>query len=451
MELDMTKGKPFGLIVKFMIPILIGNIFQQLYSMVDTIIVGRYVGVQALAAVGATSTICFLIIGFMQGLATGFTIMTSQRYGAGDYEAMRKSIGNAVILSACMVVIITFFSLMILDFVLTIMQTPADIYHMSKEYITIICWGIWCNILYNLLASILRAVGNSKVPLYFLVVSALLNIVLDLLFIRVFHLGVAGAAYATVIAQGLSGILCLIYIVKKVTILKMEKSHWKIDSHCMKIQLITGIPMALQFSITAIGTMVLQSVLNLFGSTAIAGYTAAIKIEQIVYQLFTAMGMTMATYGAQNRGVNDIVRIKNGVRVASIISLIYAVVIYGIILAGMPYLIGLFISGDSTEILEYARTYLRISGMCYIPLGSIFILRNTLQGCGFAFIPMIGGVVELFARTAFSLLAAHTMNFSGVCVANVSAWVAASIFLIISYVIIIKKLEKETEYELANS
>ncbi|MFI3212077.1 MAG: MATE family efflux transporter [Eubacteriales bacterium] len=433
MELDMTKGKPANLIVKFIVPIIIGNIFQQLYSMIDTIIVGQYVGVQALAAVGATGTINFLMIGFLQGLTTGFTVLTAQRFGAGDYEAMKKSVGSAIMLSVIATILVTLVCVTGMEWMLTVLQTPSDIYDMSKTYITIICWGVCCNILYNLLASILRALGNSRVPLYFLIVSALLNIALDLLFIRVYHMGVAGAAYATVIAQGIAGTLCFLYIIKKVPMLKLTKEHWKVDVQCMKIQLGIGIPMALQFSITAVGTMMVQAVLNLFGSMAVAGYTAAMKIEQLAIQPFMAMGMTMATYSAQNRGINDITRVKKGVKVAKIMSVIYSIIIFIVAVNIVPYAIRLFVSGDTTEILGYAKTYLMISGVCYIPLGYIFICRNALQGCGYAFAPMMGGTVELVARGIFSAIAAYFMSFEGVCVANVSAWVAAGIYLAIEY------------------
>lgn len=253
MELDMTKGSPFKLIVRFIIPIIIGNIFQQLYSLVDTVIVGRFVGVKALAAVGATGTITFLLLGFLQGLTTGFTILTAQRFGAGDEEGMKKSVGNAAVLSVIVTVVMTFTSVLIMDWLLRIMRTPADIMDMSREYILIICWGMGFSVLYNLLSSILRAVGNSKVPLYFLVLSAAINIIGDLVLIICFDMGVAGAAVATIASQGISGLLCLVYMVKKVPLLALHKEHLRLDPWCVRNQVSIGIPMALQFSITAVG------------------------------------------------------------------------------------------------------------------------------------------------------------------------------------------------------
>lgn len=447
MELDMTKGNPTKLIIKFVIPLIIGNVFQQFYSMVDTIIVGRFVGVQALAAVGATGTISFLIIGFMQGLTTGFTVLTAQRFGANDMEGMKKSVANAAMLSAVATVIMTAVSVKGMDWLLRMMNTPEDIFALSRTYILIICAGMGCNILYNILASILRAVGNSKVPLIFLGVSAALNIVLDLLLILVIPMGVAGAAWATIISQGISGILCLLYLMKKVPLLTLTREHWKWDLQCVKHQTSVGIPMALQFSITAVGTILVQTALNLLGSTVVAAYTAACKVEQLVTQPFAAMGMTMATYSAQNRGVNDVGRIKKGVKTANILSAGYAVVIYGVVYLILPYVIRLFISGDISEVLGYARTYIVICGAFFIPLGMIFIYRNVMQGCGFAMLPMMGGVVELVSRSAAAFIAASMLSYVGVCFANASAWCTAGVFLLVVYTFTIRRMEKEKQYQ----
>ena len=446
MELDMTKGRPASLIAKFIIPIIIGNIFQQLYSMVDTIIVGRYVGVDALAAVGATGSISFLILGFAQGLTTGFTVLTAQRFGANDREGMRKSIGSAVILSVIVTVVITAVSLLGMDWLLTVMNTPEDIFDMSKQYIMIICAGICCSVLYNLQASILRAIGNSVVPLVLLLISSVVNIVLDYVFIVYGHMGVAGAAYATNISQALSGVLCLIYIIHSVPSLHVEKRHFKLDSKCVKNQLGVGLPMALQYSITAIGTILVQSALNLLGSTVVASYSVSSKVEQLVTQPFSAMGVTMATYAAQNRGINDLNRIKSGVKVANIMSAVYAVIIYGVVYKILPYTIRLFVTEDIDMVLGYAKTYIIICGAFFIPLGMIFIYRNTLQGCGFGFLPMMGGVVELVCRAVIAFVAARLMSYEGVCFANTVTWLITGIFFWILYHILMRKMEKDKKH-----
>lgn len=436
----MTSGKPTGLLLKFMIPLVIGNVFQQLYNMVDTIIVGRFVGVQALAAVGATGTIMFLIIGFMQGLTSGFTVLTAQRFGAKDEKGLKQSVGNACVLSAVITVIMTIVSVAGMDWLLQVMNTPEDIYQMARTYIIIICKGMAFNILYNLLSSFLRAVGNSKVPLYSLIVSAVTNIVLDLVLVVVIPMGVAGAAIATVIAQGVGGVICLIYIIKRVPLMHVGKEHLALNYHCAANQLGIGIPMALQFSITAVGGILVQSALNMFGSVAVAAYTAACKVEQLVTQPYSALGMTMATYSAQNRGVNDIERIRKGTKIANYMSAVYSIVVYGVIVLLFPYLIRLFVGQGSTEVLSYAKTYIYICGACFIPLGMIFIFRNTLQGCGYSLMPMLGGVVELVCRAVFAYVAVKQSSYNGVCMANGITWLVTGIFLTITYLVTIRRM-----------
>lgn len=445
MQLDMTKGSPVQLITKFIIPLIIGNIFQQLYSMVDTIIVGRFVGVEALAAVGATGSICFLILGFTQGLTTGFTVLTAQRYGAGDLEGMRKSIANAAMLSVLVTLVMTVLSVVCMDWLLTIMNTPQDIYEMAKEYIVIICSGICCSVLYNILASILRAIGNSVVPLVLLIISSAINIVLDYVLIVYVHMGVGGAAVATVVSQGISGVFCLFYIMKKVPLLHISRRNWVPDAWCMKNQLMIGIPMALQFSITAVGTILVQAALNLLGSTAVAAYSVACKVEQLVTQPFLAMGATMATYSAQNRGINDLQRIRQGVKVSNRMSAIYSIVIYFVICSLLPYAIRLFITENIETVYGYAEIYIRICGLFFIPLGMIFIYRNTMQGCGFAFWPMMGGVVELLVRCVAAFVATKMLSYEGVCIANAGAWLGAGLFLWICYHYVMKRMIREKQ------
>jgi len=449
MQLDMTKGNPFNLILKFIIPVLLGNIFQQFYNMVDTIIVGRCVGLDALAAVGATGTISFLILGFALGLTTGFTVITSQRFGAGDMDGMKTSVTNALILAGGVAVVLTFISIKGMPWLLRVMNTPDNIYEMSYEYISTICAGMVFTILYNIMASLLRAVGNSKVPLYFLIVSAVLNIVLDLVLIRNFGLGVRGAALATIISQGVSGILCVLYTIKHVKLIVPEKKHRKIDTQCMKNQLSIGIPMALQFSITAVGTIMVQAALNKFGSVIVASYTAAGKACQLATLPYGAMGSTMATYCAQNRGINDIDRINKGVRVASVMSSVYSLVIYGVAMLTLPYLMKLFIDTSGSvsfeEILSYGRTYMLVSGTCFVPLGLIFIFRNAMQGCGFSFAAMTGGIVELISRAIIATVASNRMSFLGVCAADPVTWLITGIFLMICYIYTLKKMRRDKE------
>ena len=447
MELDMTKGNPFKLILNFMVPVLIGNVFQQLYNMADTIIVGRFVGIDALAAVGATGTINFLILGFAMGLTTGFTVITAQKYGAGDYDGVKRSVIGALVLSAITAVVITIISVKGMDWLLTTMNTPEDIYVMSRDYIITICLGMTFTILYNIMASLLRAVGNSRAPLYFLIISATINIVLDLVLIINFKMGVKGAALATVISQGISGILCVFYTYRTVKVLVPGKEHLKLDYNIMKNQLNVGLPMALQFSITAVGTIMVQAALNKFGSVVVASYTAANKAAMFATLPYTAIGVTMATYAAQNRGVNDIDRIKKGTRVASIMNVIYSIVAYGLIILLIPVLLKLFIDANADipfdEILRYGRTYVVVLGSCYVALGTIFIYRNTLQGVGYSMVAMVGGVVELICRAIVATIASAKMNYIGVCAADPITWIVTGAYLLIMFSYAVKKMKAE--------
>ncbi len=444
-ELDMTKGQPRKLLLQFMVPLVIGNVFQQLYNMVDTIIVGRYVGVTAVAAVGSTGTIMFLILGFLMGLLQGFTVLTAQRFGAGDERGVKQSAANAAILAAIMAVIFTFLSVISMDKILHFMNTPDNMYDMAKSYILIICYGIAFTMLYNLLASLLRAVGNSKAPLYFLMISAGINILLDLFCIIVLHMGAAGAAVATVASQGISGILCLIYIYKKVPLLIPRKEDWRLDGQCTSNQMRIGMPMALQFSITAIGTILMQSSLNLLGSVAVAGFTVGNKVESLFTQFYSAVGMTIATYSAQNMGVGRMDRIRKGISISMLFVAIYSIIMYVLLYFNCNFFTRIFVSSgeqDLAMIEGYVETYIRLVGLFFIPLGMIFIYRNVMQGCGFSFWPMMGGVVELVCRMAASIYAAQHQSYIGVCWATASAWLVTGIFLWICYLFVRKQIEQ---------
>lgn len=442
MQQDMTVGSPAKAIIRFTIPIFIGNVFQQFYSMVDTIIVGKFVGTKALAAVGSVGTIMFLIIGFMLGLTAGFTVLTAQRFGAGDMKGMRKTVGSAALLSLIMSGIMTAISMTGMKYLLKFMNTPEDIFADAYHYIMIICAGIFATVLYNLLSSILRAIGNSQIPLYFLIVSALLNVVLDLLFIIVFHMGAAGAAYATVIAQGASGILCLLYIIKKVPELKLERDDFRLESHIARMQVGIGIPMALQYSITAIGAMMVQTSLNMLGSGAVAAFTAANKIEQIATQAYVALGTTMATYCAQNMGAGAIKRIRQGFRAATIGGGIYSVVMGLALVFFGKYLTYLFVSGDVSGIMDQVQIYLTCVAIFLIPLNIVNAYRNGIQGMGYGILPMMAGVAELLGRGVVAVIAGIRKSYLGACMASPIAWVCASLLLLVMYFFVIRQQEK---------
>ena len=435
---DMTSGKPMKIIINFTLPIFIGNVFQQFYNMADAVIVGKFVGTGALAAVGSTGTIMFLIYGFVVGMTAGFTVLTAQKFGAGDMYAMRRTVAGASILSLIIGAVLTAAFMILMKPWLTVMNTPEDIFADAYAYIMIISGGILAQMLYNLLASILRALGNSKVPLYFLILSALLNIVLDLVLIIVFHMGAAGAAVATVISQGVSGLLCLVYIIKKVPMLRMSREDWHPSGMLLKTQIRIGIPMALQYSITAIGTMMVQSSLNILGSTLVAAYTAAGKIEQVVTQAYVAMGTTMATYGAQNMGAGNVPRIRQGFKTCTVIGIVYAVVSAALVMTVGKYMTYLFVSEDVGVIMDSVNIYLWCVGIFFIPLAVVNIYRNGIQGLGYGLLPMMAGVAELVGRGVVAVIAAGRKSYLGVCLASPAAWVLASVLLIAMYYYIVK-------------
>ncbi|PHV70310.1 MATE family efflux transporter [Sporanaerobium hydrogeniformans] len=439
MAQDMTKGNPWRLILLFAIPLVIGNIFQQLYSMVDTIIVGRFVSVEALAAVGSTGAINFLVIGFVMGISSGFAVITAQKFGAGDEEGVRRSVATSIILCILTTVLTTTLSIVTVKPLLKLMNTPDNIMQDATVYISIIYMGIGATMYYNMIASILRALGDSKTPLYFLLLSSGLNIVLDLLFIINFKMGVAGAAYATVISQLIAAILCTFYTAKRYKILALKKEDFRWNGHFAVFHLKVGLPMALQFSVTAIGVMVIQGALNKFGSNVIAAFTAANKVEMLVTQVFPALGITMATYCGQNLGANQLERIKKGVNIAVVMTLVAAVAAALVNIFLGEYIVRLFIEHAGVEIMTNAKQYLYTVAIFYPILGVIFVYRNALQGMGEAFFPMLGGLAELVARFVVAITLPAMIGYAGICLASPMAWIAANIPLIPRYIYIMRR------------
>lgn len=439
---DLTKGKPLKLIIAFTLPLLIGNIFQQFYSMADTIIVGRTLGVDAVAAVGATGSISFLIIGFALGLTGGFAVITSQRYGAGDLDGVRKSITTSIFLSVISTVILTVISMLGARSLLEMMQTPQNIIEDSYTYIIIIFAGIFASMFYNLISSILRALGDSLTPLIFLIVASVLNIILDFVFILAFGMGVEGPAIATVLSQFISGLLCLFYTMKKFPMLHLKKQDWKLDLDFTFQHLRVAVPMALQFSITAIGAIVLQWALNPLGSTTIAAFTAAAKIDQLVGQPICSLGIAMATYAAQNYGANRIDRVKKGVNTSIIFSMTLSVVGAVLILLVGRFLIGVFVGADETEVIELGMTYFKWVVGFYPILGLLFIYRNVLQGLGYAFTPMMAGVCELVMRIFAAFYLTANFGYIGACLAGPAAWVGAVLLLLPAYFVSMHKITR---------
>lgn len=440
---DMTVGSPFKIIVLFAIPVLVGNVFQQLYSMVDTIIVGQSLGTDALAAVGSTGSLNFLVNGFSTGIAGGFAVLPAQFFGAKDEKKLRKSVAQAIWLCAFFTILLTILAVVFSRPVLMLMKTPDNIIGMADVYIKTIFWGICATILYNMCACVIRALGDSRTPLYFLILASFLNIGLDLLFIMVFHWGVFGAAFATVVSQAVAGILCVIYAIRKYSILHLTGEDFAPDFAMMRKHLGIGLPMAFQFSITAIGTVVLQSALNTFGSDKIAAYTAGCKVEQLVTQIAPAIGVTMANYGGQNLGAGRLDRIKKGVTSCTVLTISLAVISAVVLYFSGEWLAGLFISGDQPEVVRAAVTYVNTICVFFPFLYMIFVYRNILQGIGRSFMPLMAGVFELIARCVVSFTLPQRMGYIGVCLAGPVAWIAAAVPLCIAYYVIVGKMSKK--------
>ena len=437
---DMTKGSPLKIFVLFSIPLLIGNIFQQLYSMVDTIIVGRFVGVEALAAVGSTGSMFFLVNGMIMGLTSGFSILVSQKFGAKDEDGVKKAVASNIKLTAILTIIITAIALILKNPLLLMMNTPDNILNDANTYITIIFAGIFTQTAYNMAAGILRALGDSKTPLYFLIISSILNIVLDLVFIINFKMGVAGAAYATNIAQGVSALLCLAFSYKKFEVLRLKKEDFNVEKDYYKTHLKIAIPMGLQFSVTAVGTIIVQSAVNVFGSNVIASYTASSKILQLVMQPLMSYGVAIATYAGQNLGAKRYDRIVSGMKVMNYITLVTSLIAAAILVFFAKYFVMIFIENPTDEIIGYTQQVLNYSAVFMIFLGGIFIYRNVLQGMGESFVPMMAGVYELVARSLVVFILPKYIGFAGICLSDPIAWIAASLPLMFSYYKKIKKI-----------
>ena len=440
-ERDLTVGSPFKLIVAFAVPMILGNLLQQLYNFVDTMIVGHFLGVQALAGVGATGSINFLIVGFCIGICSGFAIPVAQRFGAKDYVSLRKYVANATYLSVVFSALMTVVVSTLCRQILLWMRTPEDIIDYSYVYILTIFFGIPVTFLYNLLAGIIRAIGDSKTPLYFLMISTVVNLFLDYTFIAQLGLGIFGAAFATVLSQLVSGILCLIVIVKRFTVLHVSGDEWKIDVEYMKMLCKMGLPMGLQYSITAIGSVILQSSVNMLGSIAVAAITAANKINMLFMCILDALGGTMATYGGQNLGAGRIDRIRKGTMTAVLIGFAYSVIAFVAAYFVRVPLIMLFVDRPIPEMVDMAALQIIITmgSMCTLVL--VNVLRFLIQGVGFSGLAVLAGVSEMIARTIAGLVIIPAFGFLGACVAGPLAWIFADMFLIPAYIYVMKKLE----------
>ncbi len=447
---DLTKGEPLKLIVLFSIPLLIGNIFQQLYNLADIVLVGRLLGIKALAAVGAVAPLFFLIMFAVIGMNNGFAVITGQKFGAGDYEAVKRSATLSAILSTGFTVFFSIIFVILMKPILFMMNVPADIMSDAYWYIQICTIGLVTVNLYNLPSSIIRALGDSKTPLYFLIFASILNVILALIFIKNFGWGVPGAAIAVVLSEIISGVLCLIYIRYKFPILHTKKEDWifdffhnEQDKLFAKEHLDVGIPAAVQFSVLGIGILIIQSVCNSFGANVIAAFTASLRIEQIATMPMISFGVALASFTAQNYGAGNVSRIKQGVLRGSVINIVLSIAMAFVMRYYGSDIVKLFIGGASPAVIKIAHDYLWISTIFYFFLGQIFIFRNTLQGMGKPLIPLTSSCAELLVRSYAAVYLAVKYGYFGVFYAGPIAWVTAAIVVTLGYLINIKKLKRK--------
>ena len=445
MTRDMTTGSPLARILAFCAPLLVGNLFQQFYNLADSILVGRILGVRAFAAVGATGALSFLILGFALGICSGFAIPIAQSFGAGDMDTVRSRTGQTVWLGLLFSALITLVTYFWTDEILRLMRTPDEIFDEAYRYIFLVFMGTGFTILYNLSSGVLRALGDSRTPLYFLMGAVTVNVFLDVLFMKTLHMGVEGAALATVLSQAASGFACLLYIRRKVPVLRLDRRSLRPSPRRMGYIASIGVPMGLQFSITAVGSIILQSAVNGLGANAVAAVSAASRVHNIVAAPLETCGVAMATYCGQNLGAGRIDRIREGLRAMVVVSFLYCGFGFLVDAFAGTDIAQLFVDASESAILSDVHRYLVAIGSAYPMLAIIFLFRNGLQGMGFSQKAMLAGLAELVARVVVAFGFVGRLGFRAVCFANPAAWLAADLLLLSLYHIEMRKIDSEPE------
>lgn len=443
---DMTIGSPLKHILGFMLPTLVGYLFQQFYSVVDTVIIGRYLGENSLAAVGSTGAINFMIIGFCMGLCSGFAIPIAQKFGAKDFPAMRKFVANAIWTAGSLGLVIAVTVYLLCMNILKALNTPENIIGEAYIYISILFIGIPVTIMYNMASGIMRSLGDSRTPVYFLLLSSGLNIILDILMVQ--NMGIAGPAWATVFSQLISGLLCIIYMRSRFEVLRLGKEDLPLDKKYVGKLLYIGIPMGLQYSITAIGSVVLQSAVNILGSTYVASSATALKISMFFCCPFDALGSTAATYSGQNMGAKKYSRINQGIKWNIIIGCVYSVVAFVVLSFFGTFLVRLFLKEPGELLLRNVSMYLKYNSLFYFALVFVNVVRFTIQGMGYSILAILAGVFEMIARTVVGVVFVPKYGYIAACMASPVAWVLADIFLVIAYVVIIRKYTEKAEKQI---
>lgn len=430
---DMTVGSPAGHIIRFTLPLLLGNIFQQLYNMVDSIVVGNFVGADALASVGACGSMNFLFFSLSSGLAIGIGIIVAQFFGAGDEKNVRNTIANSIYVLAGASILVSIIGILFCPAILRLLQTPDSVIGDSIVYMRTTCAGTIFIAAYNGVAAILRALGDSKTPLYFLIVSSIINVVLDLTFVLGFDMGVFGVALATIIAQAVSAVTCIIYAYKKIEYFRLRKEQLRINMQIVLKSINTGVPIALQNSMIAISCMVLQGVVNTFGETIMASYTIIGRIEQIVQQPFSSLGAALTSYSGQNMGAGKTDRVRKGFLQATIMVLIFSICLLPIAYLLGEQIVGIFVK--DAEVIEIGAKALRINSLCYFGLGMIYVPRAVLNGCGDTGFAMINGFAEVVCRVLYSqvLTRIPVLGYWGIWITTGATWATTAVVCVIRY------------------
>lgn len=443
MAKDMTEGSPARLILFFTLPLIAGNIMQQLYAFIDTLLVGRFLGLEALAAVGCTGSLMFLLLGFVIGLTSGLAIYTGQRYGAKDATGVRESAAACIALSFVIAVFLSVVGFFACRPLLELMHTPEELLDNATAFFSIICGGAVFATSTLMAANILRSLGDSKMPTFILGCGIAINIVLELLFLLVFGWGVPGAALATVVSWAIATGIFLLYIARRVPELHVRREDWRLSWSFLRAHLAIGLPMGFQATIIAFGAVILQVALNGLGAASVAAYAAAQKVDTIAMMPMMSFGAAMAAYTAQNYGAGKFSRIRVGVQKCCLMSVGFSLLAGALVIAAGPYFMTLFVGPEEVEAIRLGQTYFLVNGLTYWILSMLFIFRYTLQGLGQSIVPTIAGVMELVMRATAGLFLVEAMGFLGACLGNPMAWLGSCVPLAIAYVMTVQRLPKE--------
>lgn len=445
MAKDMTEGSPARLILFFTLPLIAGNIMQQLYAFIDTLLVGRFLGLEALAAVGCTGSLMFLLLGFVIGLTSGLAIYTGQRYGAKDATGVRESAAACIALSFVIAVFLSIVGFFACRPLLELMHTPEELLDNATGFFSIICGGAIFATSALMAANILRSLGDSKMPTFILGCGIAINIALELLFLLVFGWGVPGAALATVVSWAIATGVFLLYIARRVPELHVRREDWHLSWNFLRAHLAIGLPMGFQATIIAFGAVILQVALNGLGPVAVAAYAAAQKVDTIAMMPMMSFGAAMAAYTAQNYGAGKFSRIRTGVRACCRMSVGFSLLAGALVIAAGPYFMTLFVGPEEVEAICLGQTYFLVNGLTYWILSMLFIFRYTLQGLGQSIVPTVAGVMELIMRATAGIVLVDALGFLGACLGNPMAWLGSCVPLSIAYFITIRRLPKEAQ------